>query len=119
MAARAGLVVLRQTPVEILPPRGRSKRGRERKAAAVAAAKEEGARLFDDAALLHSARLLRMFGLGAVGVVLLLLLHAIDYSPLQIALLLTCALLGDLAISLVLSARADQLGRRRTLDQCA
>jgi MFS family permease len=68
-----------------------------------------------DLRLLFASRLLRMFGYGLVGVVLVLHLAAIGLSPSRIGSLLALTLFGDVAISLWLSTHADRWGRRRTL----
>jgi len=65
--------------------------------------------------LLFATRALRMFAYGLTSVVLVLHLAAAGLSPPRIGLLLTLTLLGDTAISLLLTTRADRLGRRRTL----
>jgi MFS family permease len=65
--------------------------------------------------LLFLARLVRMFAYGMLGVALVLYLIRIGLSGAQIGLLLTLTLLGDVAISLWLTAHADTWGRRRTL----
>ncbi|HEY0947306.1 MAG TPA: hypothetical protein VGD81_18625, partial [Opitutaceae bacterium] len=67
-----------------------------------------------DLRLLFATRALRMFAYGLIGVTLVLYLAARGLAPPQIGLLLTLTLLGDAAISLVLSSRADRWGRRRT-----
>ena len=56
-----------------------------------------------------------MFAYGVLGVVLVLYLAARGLSEAGVGLLLTLTLLGDAAISLGLSTRADRWGRRRTL----
>lgn len=68
-----------------------------------------------DLRVLFAARLLRMFAYGAIGVVLALYLAQRGLDGARIGLLLTLALLGDVALSLWLSAHADRWGRRRTL----
>ncbi len=65
--------------------------------------------------LLFAARMVRMFGYGLLGVVLVLYLVARGLDPAEVGLLLTGTFLGDAAISLWLSTHADRLGRRRTL----
>lgn len=56
-----------------------------------------------------------MFGYGMLGVVLVLYLVRLGFSGAQIGVLLSLTLLGDVAISLWLTARADQWGRRKTM----
>jgi MFS family permease len=68
-----------------------------------------------DLRLLFAARLLRMFAYGMLGVVLFIFLGRLGFDPGHIGLLLTLTLLGDVAISLWLTAHADRWGRRRTL----
>lgn len=68
-----------------------------------------------DLRLLFTARLLRMFAYGMLGVVLVLYLVRLDFTGAQIGALLTLTLLGDVTISLGLTTRADAWGRRRTL----
>jgi len=68
-----------------------------------------------DGWLLFSARGLRLFAYGALSVVLVLYLTGIGLSPSATGLLLTLTLMGDTAVSLYLTTRADRAGRRRTL----
>jgi MFS family permease len=68
-----------------------------------------------DARLLFLARAVRMFGYGALGVILVLYLAAAGLSAGEIGLLLTLTLVGDTVISLFLTTHADRIGRRRTL----
>lgn len=68
-----------------------------------------------DARLLFLARAIRMFGYGALGVILVLYLAAAGLDAGQIGLLLALTLIGDTVISLVLTTHADRIGRRRTL----
>jgi len=68
-----------------------------------------------DARALFVTRSLRMFGYGAVAVVLVLFLAAVGMSDPQIGLLLSLTLAGDTVISLWLTTHADRLGRRRVL----
>lgn len=65
--------------------------------------------------LLFATRCLRMFAYGLLGVVLVLYLAERGLDATRIGLLLTLTFLGDAAISLVLSTRADRWGRRRTM----
>ncbi len=66
-------------------------------------------------ALLFATRALRMFAYGLTSVVLVLHLAAAGIPQSRIGLLLSLTLLGDTAISLLLTTRADRWGRRRTL----
>jgi MFS family permease len=68
-----------------------------------------------DARLLFLARAVRMFGYGALGVILVLYLVAAGLDTGAVGLLLTLTLLGDTVISLYLTTHADRIGRRRTL----
>lgn len=68
-----------------------------------------------DVALLFATRSIRLFAYGFLSVVLVLYLGALGFSEARIGTLLTLTLLGDTAISLWLTTRADRVGRRRTL----
>ena len=68
-----------------------------------------------DILLLFSTRIVRLFAYGSLSVILVLYLAAVGLTEPQIGLLLTLTLLGDTAISLWLTTRADRFGRRRTL----
>lgn len=68
-----------------------------------------------DGRLLFAARAVRMFAYGALSIVLALYLAAVGLSDLEIGALFTLALVGDIAISLLLTTSADRLGRRRVL----
>jgi MFS family permease len=68
-----------------------------------------------DVTLLFATRVLRLFAYGALSVVLVLHLAAIGLTPERVGLLLTLTLLGDTAVSLLVTTRADRLGRRRML----
>ncbi|HYC70882.1 MAG TPA: MFS transporter [Opitutaceae bacterium] len=65
--------------------------------------------------LLFATRIARMLAYGILGVVLVLYLAERGFDEARIGLLLTLTLLGDAALSLALSTRADRWGRRRTL----
>jgi len=56
-----------------------------------------------------------LFAYGALAVVLVVYLTSSSLSPSQTGLLLTLTLVGDTAVSLYLTTRADRLGRRRML----
>jgi predicted MFS family arabinose efflux permease len=71
--------------------------------------------LAPDGRLLFATRTVRLFAYGSLSVVLVLYLAQAGLSGAQIGTLLTLALLGDTAISLWLTTRADRLGRRRIL----
>jgi MFS family permease len=68
-----------------------------------------------DVTTLFATRSLRLFAYGALSVVLVLHLAAVGLTPARVGLLLTLTLLGDTAVSLVVTTRADRLGRRRML----
>jgi MFS family permease len=68
-----------------------------------------------DGIVLFLTRFLRLFAYGALSVVLVFYLMSLGLSEVQVGLLLTLTLAGDIAISLLLTTRADQMGRRRTL----
>lgn len=68
-----------------------------------------------DVRLLFTTRFIRLFAYGALSVVLVLYLVGLGISEPQAGLLLTLTLVGDTVISLVLTTRADRLGRRRML----
>lgn len=65
--------------------------------------------------MLFLTRFLRLFAYGALSVVLVFYLVSLGLTESQVGLLLTLTLAGDIAISLLLTTRADQIGRRRTL----
>ncbi|MGE5609770.1 MAG: MFS transporter [Bacillota bacterium] len=73
------------------------------------------AALTADGWLLMLTRAIRLFAYGCVSVILVLYLVHIGLSDQRIGLLLTLTLVGDTAISLWLTTRADRLGRRRML----
>lgn len=73
------------------------------------------ANLTSDARLLLFTRFARLFAYGALSIVLVLYLTGLGLSESQTGILLTVTLLGDIAISLWLTTRADRFGRRRTL----
>jgi MFS family permease len=68
-----------------------------------------------DAVVLFLTRFFRLFAYGALSVVLVFYLVSLGLTTAQVGLLLTLTLAGDIAISLLLTTRADQMGRRRTL----
>lgn len=72
-------------------------------------------RLSIDGRWLFAARLTRMFGYGFLSVVLVLYLARLGLSEAAIGALLSLTLVGDTALSLWLTTRADRFGRRRTL----
>lgn len=68
-----------------------------------------------DGVVLFVTRFLRLFAYGALSVVLVFYLVGLGFSEAQVGMLLTLTLAGDIAISLLLTTRADRIGRRRTL----
>ncbi len=66
-------------------------------------------------ALLFAARMARLFAYGFLAVVMVLYLRALGFSESRVGVLLAFTLLGDAAISLTITTRADRLGRRRML----
>lgn len=69
----------------------------------------------EDVVRLFLARSLRLFAYGALSVVLVLYLAERGLTEVRIGLLLTATLLGDTALSLWITTRADRLGRRNML----
>src|SRR5712691_5503189 len=68
-----------------------------------------------DGWLLFATRFVRLFAYGSLSVVLVFYLLGIGLSEPQTGLLLTLTLVGDTVVSLVLTTRADRIGRRRML----
>ncbi len=68
-----------------------------------------------DPRLLFATRSVRLLAYGALSVVLVLHLAAAGLPEARIGLLLTLTLLGDTAISFLLTTRADRLGRKMVL----
>ncbi|KAK6383044.1 hypothetical protein LTS17_003714 [Exophiala oligosperma] len=67
-----------------------------------------------DIYLIFLTRFLRMFAYGGAALVLAVFLWIAGYGP-QIGVFMTLTLLGDAAISYILTIVADKLGRRRVL----
>jgi MFS family permease len=65
--------------------------------------------------LLFAARFIRLFAYGALSVVLVFYLIGIGLTEAQTGLLLALTLLGDTAVSLFITTRADRAGHRRML----
>jgi len=65
--------------------------------------------------LLFAARFIRLFAYGGLSVVLVFYLIGIGLTQPQTGLLLTLTLLGDAAVSLLITTRADRAGHRRML----
>jgi len=68
-----------------------------------------------DAYLLFLTRCVRLFAYGSLSVVLVFYLIGLGLRESQTGILLTLTLVGDTVISLFLTTRADQMGRRRVL----
>ena len=68
-----------------------------------------------DAWLLFATRFTRLFAYGALSVVLVFYLVGVGLTEAQTGLLLTATLIGDTAVSLFITTRADRIGRRRML----
>ena len=68
-----------------------------------------------DIRLLFATRAVRLFAYGFLSVVLVLYLAAAGLSEASIGVLLTLTLLGDTAVSLAVTTRADRAGRRGML----
>ena len=68
-----------------------------------------------DSSLLFAARFVRLFAYGSLSVVLVFYLIGVGLTPSQTGWLLSLTLLGDTVVSLVITTRADRLGRRRML----
>ena len=68
-----------------------------------------------DLIFLFASRMIRMFSYGFLALVLVLYLSAEGMTGHAIGVLFTATLLGDAAITLLLSTRADRWGRRKTL----
>jgi len=68
-----------------------------------------------DTWLLLATRFIRLFAYGSLSVVLVFYLIAVGLTEAQTGLLLTLALLGDTLVSLLITTRADRVGRRRML----
>jgi len=68
-----------------------------------------------DAWLIIIARSCRMFAYGANSTFLALFFSALGFSDFRIGLFMTLTLVGDVFLTLILTALADSLGRRRTL----
>jgi MFS family permease len=68
-----------------------------------------------DVRLLFTTRAVRLFAYGFLSLVLVLYLAEVGLSDQRIGFLLSMTLLGDTAISLGITTRADRLGRKRML----
>jgi predicted MFS family arabinose efflux permease len=68
-----------------------------------------------DGWLLFGTRFARLFAYGLIAVVLVLYLAESGLSDGRIGILLSLTLVGDIAVSLLITTRADRLGRRTML----
>ena len=71
--------------------------------------------LTHDGWVLFGTRIVRLFAYGLLSVVLAFYLSAVGLSDQSIGVLLTLTLVGDAAISLLITRVADRVGRRRML----
>jgi MFS family permease len=72
-------------------------------------------RLTGDGWLLFATRFIRLFAYGSLSVILVFYLVDAGLSEPRIGVLLTLTLVGDTAVSLLLTTHADRLGRGRVL----
>jgi len=68
-----------------------------------------------DGRLLFLTRFIRLFSYGSLSVILVFYLTGLGLTEAQTGILLTLILVGDTAVSLVLTTQADRIGRRRML----
>lgn len=68
-----------------------------------------------DAWLLFASRIVRLFAYGFLSIILALHLAAVGMTDQQIGFVLTLTLVGDAALSLLVTQIADRIGRRRLL----
>ena len=68
-----------------------------------------------DGWLLFASRIVRLFAYGFLSIILALHLAALGMTGRQIGFLLTLTLIGDAALSLLVTQIADRVGRRRML----
>ena len=68
-----------------------------------------------DGWLLFVTRFARLFAYGSLSVILVFYLLGLGLTEVQIGLVLTLTLAGDVVVSLLLTTRADRVGRRRML----
>lgn len=71
--------------------------------------------LTPDGRLLFATRFVRLFAYGGLSVVLVLYLVSLGLSESATGALLSAVLMGDTLVSLLLTTRADRIGRRRVL----
>jgi MFS family permease len=68
-----------------------------------------------DGWLLFVTRFARLFAYGSLSVILVFYLIGLGFTEAQSGLVLTLTLTGDVVVSLLLTTRADRIGRRRIL----
>src|SRR5712664_2503377 len=68
-----------------------------------------------DAWLLFVTRFARLFAYGSLSVILVFYLLGLGLTEVESGLVLTLTLAGDVVVSLLLTTRADRVGRRRML----
>src|SRR6266850_40039 len=68
-----------------------------------------------DGWLLFLTRFVRLFAYGSLSVILVFYLVSLGLSESETGLVLTLTLIGDTVVSLLLTTRADRIGRRRML----
>ncbi len=68
-----------------------------------------------DAWLLFATRFVRLFAYGSLSIVLVLYLVGLGLTETQTGVLLSATLFGDTIVSLLITTRADRIGRRRML----
>lgn len=71
--------------------------------------------LSTDGKKLLVTRILRTFAYGYLSVVLAVYLGRLGFGPVEIGLVLTCAIAGSAAMTVVWALAADRFGRRRTV----
>jgi MFS family permease len=71
--------------------------------------------LSSDGWLLFATRFIRLFAYGSLSVILVFYLVSLGLNESQTGLLLSLTLAGDVVVSLLLTTRADRIGRRRML----
>ncbi len=69
----------------------------------------------NDLVLLFATRITRLFAYGFLSVALVLYLVQVGLSEVEIGLLLTLTLVGDVPVTLWITTTADRIGRRRML----
>ena len=71
--------------------------------------------LSKDGRLLFLTRAVRLFAYGFLSIILVLYLTSVGLGDVQVGLLLALTLVGDTIISLLITTRADRIGRKRML----